>query len=36
MKIYLSCIGNSMDNAEKNMEDFKKNIMEIVDNACNN
>lgn len=35
MKIYLSCVGNSMENAEKNMEEFKKNIMEIVDNACN-
>jgi phosphoglucomutase len=35
MKIYLSCIGNSLENAESNMEHFKKNIMDIVDNACN-
>jgi phosphoglucomutase len=35
MKIYLSCIGNSLQNAEDKMEVFKKNIMDIVDNACN-
>jgi phosphoglucomutase len=34
MKIYLSCIGSSLQNAEEKMEVFKKNIMDIVNNAC--
>jgi phosphoglucomutase len=34
MKIYLSCIGNSLQNADEKMEVFKKNIMDIVNNAC--
>lgn len=34
MKIYLSCIGNSLQHAEEKMEVFKKNIMGIVNNAC--
>ena len=35
MKIYLSCIGNSLQDADEKMEEFKKNIMNIVNNACN-
>ncbi|MCM0650595.1 phospho-sugar mutase [Clostridium swellfunianum] len=35
MKIYLSCIGNSLANAEAKMEEFKRIIMDIVDSACN-
>jgi phosphoglucomutase len=34
MKVYLSCIGSSLQNAEEKMEGFKKNIMDIVNNAC--
>jgi phosphoglucomutase len=34
MKIYLSCIGNSLQHADEKMELFKKNIMDIVNNAC--
>ncbi len=35
MKIYLSCIGNNLQHAEEKMEQFKKNIMDIVETACN-
>ena len=35
MKIYLSCVGDSIINAEKKLESFKSNIMDIIDNACN-
>jgi phosphoglucomutase len=34
MKIYLSCIGSSLQNVEDKMEVFKKKIMDIVNNAC--
>lgn len=35
MKIYLSSIGSSLQDAEEKMENFKKSIMDIVNNACN-
>lgn len=35
MKVYLSCIGNSLENAEENMEKFKKSVMSIINDACN-
>ncbi|MCM8711272.1 phospho-sugar mutase [Clostridium sp. SYSU_GA19001] len=35
MKIYLSCVGNSLDNAEEKMGIFKNSIMNIVEEACN-
>lgn len=36
MKIYISCIGQSLESADSNMEVFKKSIMNIVNRACNN
>lgn len=36
MKIYLSCIGKSLESAYNNMEVFKKSIMNIVNHACDN
>lgn len=35
MKIYVSCIGNSLNNAELNMEQFKENVMNIINDAVN-
>lgn len=34
MKIYLSCIGQSMEAAEENIEAFKNSIIKIVNYAC--
>lgn len=34
MKIYISCIGQSLESAHNNLEVFKKNIMNIVNHAC--
>lgn len=36
MKIYISCIGKNLDNVHSNMEVFKKSIMNIVNQACDN
>ncbi|SKA88163.1 alpha-phosphoglucomutase [Clostridium sp. USBA 49] len=35
MKIYVSCIGNSLEDADNKVEKFKNNIMTIVNNAFN-
>lgn len=35
MKIYLSTVGSSLEDSELKIENFKKNIMNIVDTACN-
>jgi phosphoglucomutase len=35
MKIYVSCIGDSLEDAESKMESFKDSIMAIVNDACN-
>ncbi|NMM61120.1 phospho-sugar mutase [Clostridium sp. P21] len=35
MKVYLSVIGNSIKDSEEKMELFKKNVMEVIDEACN-
>jgi phosphoglucomutase len=35
MKIYLSCVGTSIQDSEYKMGRFKKNIMSIVEDACN-
>lgn len=34
MKIYLSCIGKSLEDAESKMNVFKDNIMAIINDAC--
>ncbi|MFL0269799.1 phospho-sugar mutase [Candidatus Clostridium radicumherbarum] len=34
MKIYLSCIGQSEEDAEKKLDEFKNSIIEIVNLAC--
>lgn len=35
MKVYVSCIGNSLQNAESNMQQFKTNVMSIINDALN-
>jgi phosphoglucomutase len=35
MKIYLSVVGNSLQNAEQEMVEFKKNVMALIEEACN-
>lgn len=35
MKIYLSVVGDTMEDADCRMESFKEQIMEIIDSACN-
>lgn len=35
MKIYISVVGNGMDNAKEKLKTFQKQIMELVDRACN-
>jgi phosphoglucomutase len=35
MKIYLSTVGTSLVDAEEKMIEFKQNIMELIENACN-
>jgi phosphoglucomutase len=35
MKIYLSCIGSSLSDADSVMEKFKESIMAIINDALN-
>ncbi|MCY6370518.1 phospho-sugar mutase [Clostridium ganghwense] len=34
MKIYMSVTGNSLKNSDEKMKSFKKNVMDIINNAC--
>lgn len=35
MKIYVSCIGSSLHNADSKMEEFKSNVMNIINDVVN-
>lgn len=35
MKIYISIVGDSMDNADEKLSIFKKAVMELIEEACN-
>lgn len=34
MKVYMSIVGNSIDDANEKMKNFKNNVMDIINNAC--
>lgn len=35
MKVYLSCVRNSLKDMDEKLESFRNNIMEIINTACN-
>lgn len=35
MKVYLSIISDSLENAEKDIDKFKQSVMKLIDEACN-
>ncbi|MEL7597823.1 MAG: hypothetical protein AAGU01_06430, partial [Clostridiaceae bacterium] len=34
MKVYMSIVGNNIDDANEKMKNFKNNVMDIINNAC--
>lgn len=35
MKVYLAVVGNNLDDADKKVEAFNKQVMELINDACN-